>query len=1022
MNRSYLETLCFRSNGKLFTTSTSKNKIIDAVLNSSCTENIYSHCTSGCELNIYPQLPVAINSGNEGNIFVGEFYKFEDDKTEIKLHIKSWGNNATSSYTLLQSNQNLLVEKYYAKKKCDYLLKLGDSTCIKEITALGKQYGIVTKHTSMIVLESLSEYLKHEIEPPASLEEIRQQYRKIMEDKKRVWEDRIYTTMDVVHQFYYNKLQWWESSSLENLVQKQTLNFHFKTEDTYNSAYYNVFTPKDMVFTILGKRRINNNLLSNTMPPMKRRKVKIRSQAPRFFGPTGNINESTLNAHKDDLFVLEMTKNTETDRVTTGGKTPRKFASKKAKRSTGGVIKPLSPHRFKPNPSKRSRTSRKSSTAPEINSSLNHPEIDKIPTKRIAYKTIGNTSKSIPIEEPVFYAQKETRNHGDSFIQVSPYTNSMVPRGGRGGSGVRISSGRGRGGRGRLSSGGRGRGGRGRGRGRGKLVVNSRRVGPESCKNDSITRSHASGGWTGGNTGGKGISKDCDIQGRDYGAIKGPGKGISRRIYSSDSESTSSSDVGELARNAYRKGIADSSGSMKTVCRNVAKRKKKNKNKNIHIVYSSTSESSQSSSSLSTTTIKNQIRKRLKEGTYSEASTSQQKYQGKGLSTKPAVRHRRILASSSSESDYSSIGDSVISSSSSTTNSYSSQDSNISEMDEDVGDSVYDQRRQRLRKLAIETIESDNDPYFMKIHLGPLKLGQNSMSLDNIHCGNLLYLRGLKEKAIVEYSNLAEIATENICNLRLLSWKMDELKSYGISLRVRERIYELCPYEPNSCWELARSLMNIHMESLNLETAYRIVDLFQKIFLHKWGNRFSIKKLELIVLSDLNRFLAFLKHKDETQKLKYEAMCRDRLITKNPFIDCLLGKFLSVDLRILLLWNCDITDIELHVTEPTGQRCHPFQETTTTGGRLSNSLVGLGPIEYLTKFIMPGSYKISAKLFHTTKQISAQHPISVAAYIYINYGDVNKEITWVKTGELSRIGQVVVLDDLLFDHNKQLVQ
>jgi len=42
-----------------------------------------------------------------------------------------------------------------------------------DILSLGRKFGLVTSSTSLIVLEGLEQYVKYEIEPPASLDDIR---------------------------------------------------------------------------------------------------------------------------------------------------------------------------------------------------------------------------------------------------------------------------------------------------------------------------------------------------------------------------------------------------------------------------------------------------------------------------------------------------------------------------------------------------------------------------------------------------------------------------------------------------------------------------------------------------------------------------------------------------------------------------------------------------------------------------------------------------------------------------------
>ena len=75
-----------------------------------------------------------------------------------------------------------LLRRLWAQKKLEDLLvfqKPNES----DITDLGKQYGLVTPFTSLIVLENLDQYVEHHIQPPTSLPGMRTQYARIMEER-----------------------------------------------------------------------------------------------------------------------------------------------------------------------------------------------------------------------------------------------------------------------------------------------------------------------------------------------------------------------------------------------------------------------------------------------------------------------------------------------------------------------------------------------------------------------------------------------------------------------------------------------------------------------------------------------------------------------------------------------------------------------------------------------------------------------------------------------------------------------
>ena len=69
---------------------------------------------------------------------------------------------------LVQSTSDVTIEKLWAQKKIASL-DLQYAKNSEEIELLGKKYGIITKNTSLIVLEDIRDYIMYDIVPPAEL-------------------------------------------------------------------------------------------------------------------------------------------------------------------------------------------------------------------------------------------------------------------------------------------------------------------------------------------------------------------------------------------------------------------------------------------------------------------------------------------------------------------------------------------------------------------------------------------------------------------------------------------------------------------------------------------------------------------------------------------------------------------------------------------------------------------------------------------------------------------------------------
>ncbi len=72
----------------------------------------------------------------------------------------------------------------------------------------------------------------------------------------------------------------------------------------------------------------------------------------------------------------------------------------------------------------------------------------------------------------------------------------------------------------------------------------------------------------------------------------------------------------------------------------------------------------------------------------------------------------------------------------------------------------------------------------------------------------------------------------------------------------------------------------------------------------------------------------------------------------------------SADVVVMITWNTDATDIDLHVTEPNGEVCYFGNRQTKSGGELTQDVTqGYGPEMYVLKNAAGGKYKLQAHYF-----------------------------------------------------------
>lgn len=101
----------------------------------------------------------------------------------------------------------------------------------------------------------------------------------------------------------------------------------------------------------------------------------------------------------------------------------------------------------------------------------------------------------------------------------------------------------------------------------------------------------------------------------------------------------------------------------------------------------------------------------------------------------------------------------------------------------------------------------------------------------------------------------------------------------------------------------------------------------------------------------------------------------------------------EADLIVVVSWNINNTDIDLHVIEPTGEKCYYRNRNTEIGGRLSIDVTrGYGPEMYVLKKAMPGMYSILLDYYSDS---GTQTASKAKAYIdiYRDWGRANEKVT-----------------------------
>ncbi|MCX6237011.1 MAG: VIT domain-containing protein [Bacteroidia bacterium] len=101
-----------------------------------------------------------------------------------------------------------LIRRIWAEKKIEEL-SIFENENKEDITSTGKEYGIVTPNTSLIVLETLNDYLQYHITPP---KEMQVEYFKQVNENEKVVSDNFKEHIESVVALSAKQSKWWNTN------------------------------------------------------------------------------------------------------------------------------------------------------------------------------------------------------------------------------------------------------------------------------------------------------------------------------------------------------------------------------------------------------------------------------------------------------------------------------------------------------------------------------------------------------------------------------------------------------------------------------------------------------------------------------------------------------------------------------------------------------------------------------------------------------------------------------------------
>ncbi|MEY4287683.1 MAG: hypothetical protein RL511_1772 [Bacteroidota bacterium] len=253
-----------------------------------------------------------------------------------------------------------------------------------------------------------------------------------------------------------------------------------------------------------------------------------------------------------------------------------------------------------------------------------------------------------------------------------------------------------------------------------------------------------------------------------------------------------------------------------------------------------------------------------------------------------------------------------------------------------------------------------------------LRLRENYASQPSFYIDVCDYFLQKKQPklAIRILSNLAEMQLKDAALLRVFAQKLLQVKADKLAIDVFKNVIDLRPEEPQSYRDYGLALAQLGKYNQAVQQLYKVVK-------QNYDGRFE--GIHLIALNEINHLIAQHPKEIDTKGIPEYFLVQ-----------------LPMDIRIVLNWDADNTDVDLWVTEPNQEKCMYSYKLTSNGGRISNDFTqGYGPEEYLIRNAPKGTYRIQAHYYGNHRPTLSGKAI-LTVQLFQNYGtpyEVKREIT-----------------------------
>ncbi|MCV6630797.1 MAG: DUF2135 domain-containing protein [Flavobacteriaceae bacterium] len=239
--------------------------------------------------------------------------------------------------------------------------------------------------------------------------------------------------------------------------------------------------------------------------------------------------------------------------------------------------------------------------------------------------------------------------------------------------------------------------------------------------------------------------------------------------------------------------------------------------------------------------------------------------------------------------------------------------------------------------------------------------------------GNYMMQQGQKEQAFTIWSNMIEQDSNHNEYKRSLAKTLMQYGYADYAVSLLEDMLQSRAFEPQTYYDMGLAYLADKQYQKALDSWFHILEF-------PWDSEVILRFpwIENIVLADINALITA--HRKELD-IRHIPPC--------------LQAPMPVDIRIVIDWNTDNTDIDLWVTDPLEETCSYRNRHSYLGGFLSNDITqGYGPEAFWLKHAPKGTYSIRVHLYANHQQ-KLMGNTSVRAMVYTHFGSKKQQMQYL---------------------------